>query len=208
MSGSASQLLGSLVVVITLCAVHATIAHWRILRGPGKQVWLSLSAGAALAYVFTYLLPKLARIEDKILETESIIGPRVFSNHAYLLALIGLVAAIPRPEFASYALVTAVLGLHLMGVDHGVFEREPVAYQRILRWVYVAATLAGWTVGSLTTEFEKLILFISTFIAGGILITAIRDELPSHEAGRAGVFVLSIIATTLAILAVQHWQTV
>jgi len=62
------------VVVITLCAVHATIAHWRILRGPGKQVWLSLSAGAALAYVFTYLLPKLARIEDKILETESIIG--------------------------------------------------------------------------------------------------------------------------------------
>lgn len=95
-----------------------------------------------------------------------------------------------------------------MGVNHGISERGPIAYRRILRWVFVAATLAGRAAGILTDALHSTSYAISTFIAGDIMITAIRDELPHRDGQRTGVFVLSVIVGTLAILTMQYWRSV
>lgn len=240
---------GSLGIVAVLCVVHATVTYWPILHGPRRHAWLSISSGTALSYVFTYLLPKLAVIQDKIQASGGLIGPRIFGAHAYVLALAGLVvfflldrqvarsvngkhvalrrqliiltlgyglysaqlgylaADLPRPDLPSYILVAAILGLHLMGVNHGIHKRVPAAYEHILRWVYIAATMAGWAAGILTDALQTTILLISTFIAGGIMITAIRDELPNNDGQRSGVFVLAVIVASIAIFSVRYWQT-
>lgn len=81
----------SLLVVLALAAVHLTIGHWRFLHGDRPSRWLGVSAGAALAYVFVYLLPKLAATQAKL---EALLDGHwihLLRNETYLLALSGLV---------------------------------------------------------------------------------------------------------------------
>jgi hypothetical protein len=243
------QLWGSLLLITALVTVHVTVQYWRFLKGPRAAIWLSISAGTALAYVFAYLLPKLAIIQMKI--TESGWEPVIYfmHNHAYLLALAGLLtffalersggkvetgnsicfnrqlllqivvyglyniqlgylaSEMPRPEIASYLLVAVILNLHLMGVDHFILHRNPPAYTRLLRWVYAVAIVLGWSIGQLTTALEYIVVLCGAFVAGGIIIIAIRDELPGHPNARPTAFFIAVFAACLAILLVQSWQT-
>ncbi|MGW8370436.1 MAG: hypothetical protein ACWGPN_17375 [Gammaproteobacteria bacterium] len=240
---------GSLSVVVVLALVHLTIGRWRFLRGDNASLWLSMSAGTALAYVFTYLLPKLADIQAELTDPTAL-RETLLRNHAYLFALAGLLtyfalqwsteprrgpnrktlrpsivillqitgysfyslqlgyltADLPVPGVASYLLLAVVLGLHLMGIDHHLYQRAEHVYDRLLRYCYVAALVLGWLGGILTDVLETTVMYSSTFVAGGIIITAIREELPGHDDSRPGAFVLSVIAACTAILTIQHWQ--
>jgi hypothetical protein len=237
---------GSLAATLFLCAVHLTVARWRFLDGPRGHVWLSTAAGTALAYVFTYMLPKLAVVQAAIATWQ---GPLsgFMRQQAYLLALVGLVtffaidkaaARAPQhatlrltrglvlqlliygiysvqlgyllvgfkhPDAASYALAAGILGLHLMGIDHHLAHRNPLAYGAVLRWVFAACCLAGWAFGAFTDELGYVLLLSSTFVAGGIIITAIREELSDHHSTLLPFFVAVVLACA-AIIAVQNWQ--
>jgi len=59
-------LLGSLFVVLVLMLNQLTIGRWHFLHGSARSPWLSVSAGTAIAYVFVYLLPKLALSQQKL----------------------------------------------------------------------------------------------------------------------------------------------
>lgn len=242
--------VGSLSVVALLASVHLTIGKWTILQGPNTSRWLSVSAGTALAYVFAYLMPKLAVIQSQITAADYGWIPWM-RNQAYLIALIGLlvyftvsdranagvaadlansrkrrntaialqlvgysfysiqlgylVAHLPEPNIASYALVLIVLGLHLMGIDHHLHERFTRDYQNIIRYALAASIAAGWLIGALTDGFSLVLMLSTTFVAGGIIITAIREEM-GHSDSTPGTFVCTVVAAVAAILIVQHVQ--
>jgi hypothetical protein len=230
-----------------LASVHLTIRRWRFLDGPNGHVWLSTAAGTALAYVFTYLLPKLALTQDTI---DAFAGPLsgFLRQQAYLLALIGLVTffAIDRAtehdaptasrlrltrslvlhllgysvysmqlgyllaelgpsNVAPYAVATVILSLHLMGIDHHIAHRDPIGFTRVLRWAFAASCVAGWAVGAFTHTLDSAVTLSSTFVAGGIIITAIREELADRHSTLWPFFVAVLVAAT-AIILVQKWQ--
>jgi len=228
-----------------------SIARWRFLHGPHGQFWLSVSTGTALAYVFAYLLPKLASIQSTLSEVAR--PTQAFlRNHAYLLALAGLLtyfaiisaiespsspeskkpapphivvlllvgygfyslqlgylaADLPNPDFASYALVAVVLGLHLMGINHQLHRTYPHEYQTYLRYGYVVALVIGWAGGIATTAFESTVMYSSTFVAGGIIITAIKEEIAEHGEKRRATFIIAALMAVAVILTIQAWQDV
>jgi hypothetical protein len=101
---------GSLVATLVLATVHLTVNRWRFLDGPRSHIWLSTAAGTALAYVFTYLLPKLALTQEKI---ESLQGPfsGFLRQQAYLLALFGLLAFFAIDKAALFAAAAAIIAV-------------------------------------------------------------------------------------------------
>lgn len=237
---------GSLAATLALCAVHVTIERWRFLDGPRGHVWLSVAAGTALAYVFTYLLPKLAIIQQEITEFE---GPfsGFLRQQAYLLALVGLLtlfsidkaaARMPRetalewtrglvlqsvmygiysvqlgyllasfrqPDVATYVLSATILGLHLMGIDHHIARRHPVAFGRVLRWVFVASCIAGWAIGTFTEQLEYAVMLSNTFVAGAIIVIAIREELRDRHS-TLWPFFAAVVLAAAGIITVQALQ--
>jgi hypothetical protein len=237
---------GSLAATLVLCAVHVSVKHWRFLDGPRGHQWLSVAAGTALAYVFTYLLPKLAVVQQEIAEVQ---GPfsGFLRQQAYLLALIGLVtlfsvdkaaARMPRdtnaqwtrglvlqaviygiysvqlgyllasfrqPEVTTYVLAAAVLGLHLMGIDHHIAHRHASAFSAVLRWVFAACCIVGWAIGAFTADFEHAVMLSNTFVAGGIIVVAIREELRDRHSTLLPFFAAVVLASA-AIIAVQILQ--
>jgi hypothetical protein len=243
------EIAGPLTVVISLSMIHLTIGRWRILHGPQAHLWLSTSAGTALAYVFTYLLPKLATIQAS-LDGSGSQGQAFLRNHAYLLALAGLltyfalgpsasasddhdvtapnrrfsiaflalgysfyslqigylIAELNEPDMATFALVGLILGLHLMGIDHHLRRAHTSAYDGVFRYLCVGALFSGWVGGILTEAIKSTVMLSSAFVAGGIIIMAIREEMPAHGMPRPLTFFVAAIAGCAAILLVQSWQ--
>ena len=240
------EFYGSLAATLALCAVHITVKHWRFLDGPHGHAWLSVAAGTALAYVFTYLLPKIAIIQQEIVEFQ---GPfsGFLRQQAYLLALIGLLtlfavdkaaARMPQetkleltrglllqvviygiysvqigyllanfrqPDVATYVLAAAILGAHLMGIDHHISHRHPIAFDAVLRWVFVGCCIVGWAVGAFTEGFELAVMLSNTFVAGGIIVIAIREELRDHHSTLLPFFAAVVLASA-GIITLQFWQ--
>ena len=241
---------GSLLVICALSFVHLTIHRWRFLQGPAATHWLSFSAGTALAYVFAYLMPKLATIQVKLAPVadasegflrqhayllalaglvtffglnrytstgpSEMANPHVFNNRVVLLQLIGyslysaqlgyLVTELSQPGFASYTLVAVILSLHLMGINHHLHHRSPIAYLKMLRYAYTVALFCGWLAGVMTANVGLFIMLTTTFVAGGIIITALREELPREGESHSIAFYLSIVLSTAAILFAQSMQ--
>jgi len=246
------SLYGSLAVIIVLMTIHLTIGRWQLLQRHAHGAWLSVSAGAALAYVFVHLLPKLALNQEKFVGVPVSEAFGFLRHHMYLVALAGLVATywmesetarathsehanqgmparalallivgyglyflllgyvvadVPRPELPAYLLIGAVLTLHVGGMTHGLRMEHPRSYDGLLRWVYAAATLLGWIIGTATRLPETTTLVWSSFTAGGITITAIREELQPHTHARFLPFLLGVAVTTAAILALHEMQS-
>jgi hypothetical protein len=126
----------------------------------------------------------------------------------YSLQIGLLIAELPRPDAVSYVLAAAVLSLHFMGVDHILRNSDPISYDRWLRWIFTAALVLGWALGVATNSFDTLFMLLNAFIAGGIIITAIREELPSSEGNRFLPFALGVLGASLAIATVGVIQRV
>jgi hypothetical protein len=125
----------------------------------------------------------------------------------YSMQIGFLVAGIPRPDHLSHFLATVVLGVHLMGVDHGIREKTPGSYDALLRWVFSGALFLGWGLGTSTRMLDTFVMLWSAFIGGGIVITALRDELPRGHITRFAPFFLGVIGASAAILTVQSLQS-
>jgi hypothetical protein len=80
----------SIISVILLSLVHVFVDRLRLLSEEKRNAWLSFSGGAAIAYVFVYLLPKLSHGQNVL---ASAAADHDFldylQRHAYLAALAG-----------------------------------------------------------------------------------------------------------------------
>ena len=79
--------------------------------------------------------------------------------------------------------------MHFVVNDFGLREHHKTAYEHVGRWVIAAAVLAGWLVGVLTEIPERAIALVLAFIAGGVVLNVMKEELPGERLARFGPFV-------------------
>lgn len=100
-------------------------------------------------------------------------------------ALIGYLL-VERAERGTVALAlyVAAMAIHFVVVNHSLVEEHGSAYRRHGHWVLAASVLAGWALAS-TVELSGL-AFARMFalLAGGVVITSLRAELPDDRDGR------------------------
>lgn len=79
-------------VAIAFGLVHILGRAMRFLEAAPRSIWLSLSGGVSLAYVFIHLLPELAGRQEEALDHLGRPDGGALGLHVYLTALAGLVA--------------------------------------------------------------------------------------------------------------------
>lgn len=117
-------------------------------------------------------------------------------------ALVGYLLA-PRAEAGWLALVlyTAAMGFHFLVVDHSMGAQHGAAFGPGARGLLSASVLAGWLAGASLHVSEAALARIFAFLAGGVVITSVRAELPSEANGRfwpfsAGAAVYALLLLT------------
>lgn len=88
------------------------------------------------------------------------------------------------------ALYTVAMALHFLIVDHALVEHHGERYARHGRWILVLAVVAGAALGAVLDVPEVVVARLFALLAGGVVITSIRSELPDQRTGRFWYFVL------------------
>jgi len=82
------------------------------------------------------------------------------------------------------------MALHFLVTDDGLRDRHGATYRRRGRWVLAAAVLVGVVVGDALEDTELLVSVFVPFLAGGIVLNVIKEELPSDRESRFSAFAL------------------
>lgn len=94
------------------------------------------------------------------------------------------------------------VGVHFLVVDYGLRAHHPVVYRRVGRWLLAGMVLLGWAVGAVWEVPEGLVGIGIAFLAGGITLITLKEELPEEAKGRFLWFLLGVVTyvTLVAVL--------
>jgi hypothetical protein len=203
-----------------LALAHLTAGGLRALWAPPRSGWLSAAGGIAVAYVFVHLLPEVAEAHERtgerafplalaglvlfyaVEQHSSARRPRAFefsmTSFAVYNGLIGYLIARGREELALFTLAMAV---HFVVNDLALSEHHRETYDRVGRWLLAAAVLVGWAAGQVVELDEEMIGYAIAFIAGGVILNTIKEELPGERQARILPFLAGAAAYTVLLLA-------
>lgn len=144
---------------------------------------------ALLGLVIFYGLERAARESRRHNQQENgedVTTPGVFWLHigsfAVYNALIGyLLLHREAPDLKSLLLFAFAMALHFVGSDFSLREHHKETYARTGRWILVAAILLGWGIGRVTRIHEAVIAVLFAFLAGGIVLNVLKEELPEER---------------------------
>jgi hypothetical protein len=123
------------------------------------------------------------------------------AGFAAYAALIGyLLGERAERGLVPLALYAAAMALHFLIVDHSLAEEHGARYLRHGRWVLAASLLAGGLLGALTTLSELALARLFAVLAGGVVMTSLRSELPGERRGRFWPFCLGALLYALVLL--------
>jgi len=156
---------------------------------------------ALLSFVVLYGLDHLVLASRETRRSVVETGRR---DGAYWLHVLGFAAysaligylLVERAERGTAMLMvyTAAMAMHFLIVNHSLAEEHGHAYRRGGHWLLAAAVIAGWLGGTLAPLSEVAFARLFAVLAGGIVITSLRSELPEDRAGRFWPFVAGAVA--------------
>ncbi len=94
--------------------------------------------------------------------------------------------------------------LHFVSADFGSRLNQPELYDRYGRWILTTATLAGWLIGVTTTLSALLVGCLFAFVAGGVILTVLKEELPAERQSAFLPFFVGVIVYSALMLGTLH----
>lgn len=92
------------------------------------------------------------------------------------------------------------MGLHFVVNDQGLREQHGETYHRYGRWLLAAAPVLGYVIG-ISTEVSSLLLSsLFAFLAGGVILNVLKEELPEDRQSRFWAFAIGAALYTALLL--------
>lgn len=118
-------------------------------------------------------------------------------------ALIGyLLLHREQPGVGGLLLFALAMAVHFVVNDYGLRKDHKGTYDRIGRWVLAGAVLAGWALGLVVEVSEAFLAVLFAFLAGGVIMNVLKEELPEERESSFWAFALgaTLYAATLIVL--------
>lgn len=159
---------------------------------------------ALIGLVLFYGLERFARTQGTPLKDAP--PPAVFWIHiasfSLYNALVGyLLLNVEGGELQPLMLFTLAMGLHFLVNDFGMLQRYEATYERAGRWLLSAAVLGGWLLGYVTQVPALALAAVTAFLAGGVILNVMKEELPEERRSRFSAFLLGAAGYALVLLA-------
>jgi len=162
---------------------------------------------ALLSFVLMYGLEHLVLSQRTEPGAEHERGGAVYWLHlggfAAYSALIGylLLERSARGEL-SLAIYVVAMAIHFIVVNHSLTEEHGHAYARHGHWILAASVLAGWALAHVAELSDQAFARLFALLAGGVVITSLRAELPDDRSGRFWPFcIAAVLFASILLLA-------
>jgi hypothetical protein len=113
------------------------------------------------------------------------------ASYAAFNVLIGYLL-LHREEAGLASLLTYAVAMatHFVVADQGLRGQFHPVYDKVGRWILAATPLLGWTLGALVDVLPLAVSALFAFLAGGIVLNVLKEELPEHRESRFWAFAL------------------
>lgn len=170
------------------------------------HVYLVALLGLTIFYGLEQLATESRRRQQKDNQPNST-STGVFWVHigsfAVYNALIGyLLLHREKSGFWNLVLFFCAMALHFWVNDYSLWEHHKDNYRHIGRWVLAGAVFLGWAIGLATQISEVALGMLFAFLAGGVVLNVIKEELPDERQSRFWSFVLGAAIYTVLLLAI------
>ncbi|MEJ2090977.1 MAG: hypothetical protein P8X65_02185 [Syntrophobacterales bacterium] len=127
----------------------------------------------------------------------------VFAAYNALIGYILVHSQIPGKLVLFLGIIA--IGLHFLGINHGLWQNYQEKFDRYGRWVFVSALLLGWLLGVLTDFNQQVYIAMYSFVAGAIIMNVFNEELPSGPQARFWPFFLGVTGYSLLWLSIYRF---
>lgn len=118
-------------------------------------------------------------------------------------ALIGyLLLHLERRTLIALVLFAVAMALHFVVTDFGLNEDHKDRFRKIGRWVLVVAVFIGLAVGALTELSGVAVAVLVAFLAGGVILNVLKEEVPTERRSRFWAFALGMALYAALLLTV------
>ena len=93
------------------------------------------------------------------------------------------------------------MALHFVVNDHGLRTDHGRTYDDAGRWILAAAPVLGWLLGLATEVPPLLVASLFAFLAGGVVLNVLKEELPEERQSRFSAFAAGAAAYAALLLA-------
>ena len=100
------------------------------------------------------------------------------------------------------ALYFIAMALHFVTNDFGLRHDHKEHYDHLGRWIIAAGVLAGWGIGAVTSLPEIAVGLLFAFVAGGVVLNVLKEELPEERESRFLPFLFGTAGYAALLLAV------
>jgi uncharacterized membrane protein YfcA len=99
-------------------------------------------------------------------------------------------------------LFAIAMGLHFVVNDYGLRQDHKHVYHNTGRWILAAAIVLGACIGLGTHIPEPFISVLFAFLAGGVILNVLKEELPEERQSRFWAFAVGSVIYAGLLLAV------
>lgn len=137
--------------------------------------------------------------------TDTRTSPMVFWIHMLSFgvynALIGyLLLHLEKQTVPALIFFAIAMALHFVVTDFGLNEDHKEQYRSIGRWILVVAVFAGLAIGAVAALSDIAIAVLVAFLAGGVILNVLKEEVPSERRSRFWAFGLGVAVYTALLL--------
>ncbi|MET3574264.1 hypothetical protein ACFFIY_12335 [Bhargavaea ullalensis] len=163
---------------------------------------------ALAGLVIYYGLEQLAESSKRRRDAASQNGrPRIFWIHIGSFALLNLITGYLLvhghfPHLHNRILFFVAMALNFVVNDWGLRNIHRSHYDRYGRWLLGLVILAGWAIGMTTKIDDVFISYLSAFLAGGVIMNVMKEELPKERQSSFLAFLVGVVAYSGILLAV------
>ena len=95
------------------------------------------------------------------------------------------------------------MALHFVVNDHGLRADHGRVYDNTGRWILAAAPVLGWLLGLAARVPPLLLASLFAFLAGGVVLNVLKEELPEERQSRFSAFAAGAAAYAALLLATR-----
>lgn len=97
--------------------------------------------------------------------------------------------------------------LHFVTSDFGLRQSHKARYDRIARCILSAAVIEGWSLGIATALPDVAIALLFAFLADGVVLNVLKEELPEERESRFPPFLLGSAGCAALLLVFRDHQS-
>jgi hypothetical protein len=130
-----------------------------------------------------------------------LVGYLLLHNFGAALAVNGSELSRAGGNMRGLVLFAIAMLLHFVANDYGLRLRHGAAYEHTGRWILAAAIFVGWGLGVAVEVREAVIAALTAFLAGGVILNVLKEELPAERASRFWPFAVGAAAYSALLIA-------